>query len=738
MKILRAGAFNESELANPRETHSRLRLLFMTPYRPFARALPVWPQKFARRMNTWISFHAAVRLPAGRPATLRIAAAQAWRVWVNGRLAGRGPARTAHGHARVDEWTVSADATGALAVVIEVMGYNVPTFCSTDEPPFLCAELVAGKKLLAWTAPAAGGFTAEHRTERVQQVERYSYQRAFVEAYRLSAYGVTWGEPGYIPVRPIAVARVKHPRRWLERGMAYPDLTVVQARPAAVRGGTLRFSAALAAKATKWGYLFEVPKTSAGYPLDQVEWPLFATLAGTRFTSTGAARLGARAPVKLTAKQWVRADFGTDQTGFPALRVKAAKATRLLLLFDEILVDGQVKFNRSGCVNALWLELAAGAEVNFEAFEPYTFRYLQVLVWSGAAEVADVHLRRYSNSSPLLAPPAGLEPAAALVRKAALSSYRQNALDIFMDCPARERAGWLCDSMYTARAEWHLTGDNAIERAFLENYLVAPQLADLPKGMVPMCYPAEALQQQFIPNWAMFFIVQLDEAARLRHLPKAWQPRIARSVRGLLNYFRKFENDRGLLEKLESWVFVEWSKANEFVQDVNFPTNMLYAMTLRSAARLLGEPRLAAQAGRIEATVRALAWRDGRFVDNAVRDQAGKLAVTDHASEVCQYYAFFTGVASTGRETALWRRLVRADYGPLYPANVFVGKIMRFQLLLENGEFEAARREVMQNYVRMARTTGTLWELFEQNVSCNHGFTSYIAVLIDQLAAARG
>ena len=87
-------------------------------------------------MNTWVSFHAAIRVAPGRTATLKIAAAQAWRVWVNGELAGRGPARTAHGHARVDEWPVRADAAGALAVVIEVMAYGVPTFCSTFEPEF--------------------------------------------------------------------------------------------------------------------------------------------------------------------------------------------------------------------------------------------------------------------------------------------------------------------------------------------------------------------------------------------------------------------------------------------------------------------------------------------------------------------------------------------------------------------------------------------------------------------------
>ena len=45
----------------------------------------------------------------------------------------------------------------------------------------------------------------------------------------------------------------------------------------------------------------------------------------------------------------------------------------------------------------------------------------------------------------------------------------------------------------------------------------------------------------------------------------------------LFEYFQAYENSDGLLEKLPGWVFVEWSKANEFVQDVNYPSNMLYA-----------------------------------------------------------------------------------------------------------------------------------------------------------------
>jgi alpha-L-rhamnosidase len=708
----------------------------MTPSLPFSKEIPVWPAPLAGRMNVWVSFHARMELARRTAGTLRVAAAQAYRVWVNGRLAGRGPARTAHGHARVDEWPLTGGVSDGLEIIIEVMGYGVPTFCSTHEPAFLCAELVAGKKVLAWTAPRGGGFVAEHRCERVQKVERYSYQRAFVECYRFGVHGTLWQMPGYNPGKPAALACVAHRRSWLERGVARPDLSELKPRPVAVRGRAA-FSAARARRARAHRFIDDVPKISAGFPPGQVEWSLHRELSGGRFTATHRVRLHTARPAALAAGQWLRVDFGAVHTGFPALRVRARRATRLLLVFDEILVEGQLVHDRSACVNAVGLDLAAGAELNFEAFEPYTFQHLQVLVVTGAAEVADVRLRNFINAETVRPAPAGLPPAAARVRAAALASFRQNALDLFMDCPSRERAGWLCDSLFTARAEWHFCGDNPIERAFLENYLRPAQFAGLPRGMVPMCYPAEALQNQFIPNWAMFLVVQLDEARRTRRLPVAWQPLIARRVRGLLAYFRRFENELGLLEKLEGWVFVEWSKANAFVQDVNFPTNMLYAATLRAAARLLREPKLAARAARIESAIRVLAWRNGRFSDHAVRSADGKLAVADDASEVCQYYAFTFGLASPQREAALWRRLVRGDYGGLHPANAFVGKLLRLELLIAHGEPAAAHRELMRNFAPMARRTGTLWEHLDVSASCNHGFTSYIAVLIDRLQQAQ-
>mgnify|MGYP003305356575 CR=1 FL=1 len=44
-----------------------------------------------------------------------------------------------------------------------------------------------------------------------------------------------------------------------------------------------------------------------------------------------------------------------------------------------------------------------------------------------------------------------------------------------------------------------------------------------------------------------------------------------------------------LIFQLDAWVFVEWSKANDFTQDINYPTNRVYAYILR--ADMLGKCR---------------------------------------------------------------------------------------------------------------------------------------------------
>ena len=87
----------------------------------------------------------------------------------------------------------------------------------------------------------------------------------------------------------------------------------------------------------------------------------------------------------------------------------------------------------------------------------------------------------------------------------------------------------------------------------------------------------------------------------------------------LIQYFEPYRNEFGLLERLDKWVFVEWSKANDYVQDVNYPTNMLYARMLEAAGRLYHRPSLLSNAEMIRKVIREQSYKNGFFCDHAIR-----------------------------------------------------------------------------------------------------------------------
>jgi alpha-L-rhamnosidase len=251
--------------------------------------------------------------------------------------------------------------------------------------------------------------------------------------------------------------------------------------------------------------------------------------------------------------------------------------------------------------------------------------------------------------------------------------------------------------------------------------------------MIPMCYPADFYTGKFIPNWSLWFLLQVEDYAKRGDDPtliNQLKPR----VESLLHYFAQLENEDGLLEKLQSWVFVEWSRANDFVQDVSYPSNMLYSAALTSAANVYGNEEWAQKAKRIRQTILRQSFNGEFFVDNAMREN-GKLKLTGNTTEVCQYYAFYFNIANPDSHPKLWKKLV-TEFGPnrndkaIYPnvfrANAFMGNYMRMDLLSRYGLQSQLLIEIQDYFFSMADKTGTLWEHMQNFASCNHGFASYI------------
>ena len=176
-----------------------------------------------------------------------------------------------------------------------------------------------------------------------------------------------------------------------------------------------------------------------------------------------------------------------------------------------------------------------------------------------------------------------------------------------------------------------------------------------------MCYPADFEKQEFIPNWAMWYVLQLKDYF-LRTGDKELVALSKKNIDGLIKYFSRFENEDGLLENLENWVFVEWSKANEFTFGVNYPTNMLYAKMLDCIAELYGDTALKDKAENIREVIREQSFSGEFFIDNAVRIN-GKLESTINTTETCQYYAFYFEVATRKTHGKLFDLLVE-KFGP--------------------------------------------------------------------------
>lgn len=139
-------------------------------------------------------FHAALTLTA-RPACakLRIAGRHVFRVYINRRIVLNGPARTAHGYARVDELDVTAflhHGVNHLAVEMLVYGdvYNkYSNDCTLEPDGFLLCELEADGQVL--TATGGADWNACRIAARVANASRISHSREASEIYTL--------EPGW-------------------------------------------------------------------------------------------------------------------------------------------------------------------------------------------------------------------------------------------------------------------------------------------------------------------------------------------------------------------------------------------------------------------------------------------------------------------------------------------------------------------------------------------------------------
>ncbi len=704
----------------------------MKPY-AFQSAKAVWIAGEETEINTSLLLRAV--LPQNKAVTLAIAAHSRYQIFLDGAFFAEGPARAAHGFYKVSVYELpETDAAPAVLTVLAV-GYNVNSFSTLDAPAFVCAELTSEGEVLAATG-CENGFEAFRETHRVRRTPRFSFQRPATEAY---IYGMDYDlvrvDREHRP-ETCSVA-ITEPKTFIARDVPYCEYEERHAKAVLRRG---RLVPETDPERRNNNRMHSPDDGLKGWPREALEaFPVHEILAyRPEVLLEGAADA---ADLELEADGFAVYDMSLNTSGFLRLRLNAKENVTLYAVFSEKPgKNGVPEPGEDNCQNCVKWTLAGGRRYDLVTFAPYTFRYLSL-----SAIGAGVTVERVSQYTEAY-PAAGLtnlipmpDTELQTVYDAAVETFRQNATDIFMDCPSRERAGWLCDSFFTSRTEYALTGKSLVERAFLENFLLPEPLPHVPAGMLPMCYPSDHFGGGYIPNWAMWYGLEMEEYEK-RSGDRALIDRAKARLYALADFFTRFENESGLLQNLESWVFIEWSKANDYVQDVNYPSNMLYARFLEALAAMYGDAALHEKAARIKAEIRRQAKRaDGFFADNAVLEN-GVLRRTDNRTETAQYYAFFTGTATPETDPELLNTMFE-EFGPrrkktgAYPempeSNAFIGNFLRIELLFRYGRTEQALSEIRAFFLPMALQTGTIWENMTDFASCCHGFASHVAVWLN-------
>lgn len=621
----------------------------------------------------------------GEAERLEICAVDNYQIFFDGKFVSYGPERTAAGYSRKKVLSCK----GVSFLEIKVIAHGVHVYMCDDQLPFFGAELYMGDKLVK----SSGDFSCRVDLLRDDKVCRYSCQRGFIEKQTL------------------ADAR-------------YAELETYAVDAPVILGGIGDTASYQTVAFEKLG-----EKPFEGFDMVSKPW-----WEGQERWSVPEENYSVARDFLAPMEGYKEILFALNgvKTGFVAVDVESGEEGDFYIVFDEVMNDGKWDFRRSACNDLFVYQYEKGSHSHLSA-EPYTMKYIKVLC-KGDVKVSP-SMVLYENSCIDYQVTESNEKLAAII-EAAKNTFAQNAVDLFTDCAGRERAGWLCDSYFTAKAERLFTGENKIEKNFLENFILA-ETEELPKGMLPMCYPSQHADNRFIPNWAMWFVVELKDYF-VRTGDATLIQRAKDKVYGVVDYFKDFENRHGLLDNLDSWIFVEWSVANtkDYVKGVNFPSNMLYSAMLKCAGELYEDGELLARAEHVKKQVVKYSFNGQLFVDNAETVDGEIVPYADHISETCQYYALFFHIM----EDETFGAFIKENFGPnrregfeyVGKSNAFIGNYLRLFWLLEQKEYDMVLNESVEYFYEMSQKTNTLWEHDLPKASCNHGFASVIALIVSQ------
>ena len=315
-------------------------------------------------------------------------------------------------------------------------------------------------------------------------------------------------------------------------------------------------------------------------------------------------------PLRLTPGEsvWIELDAGIMTTGYPQLRVAGGAGGSVSMLYSEayeysdreqsggsrrgvrddpegkVLIGNEDTYSPAG-----W-----GAPLEPESYEPMNrraFRFVRLSAQAGQEPLVVVGLAYLETGYPLEAVTQvdTSDPLAQRMWDISLNTLRNCMQDTYEDTPYYEQMQYAMDAKSQALFTYAVSADDRLPRKTIHDF----HSSLTPSGLLQSRYPS--VSRQIIPGFALFWIMMVHDHYR-HYADVALAKRYLPTADAVLGWFDRRIDASGLVGHLPEpyWAFVDW--VDEWREKAGSPPakwqgpmtvyNLMYADALRQAAEL--------------------------------------------------------------------------------------------------------------------------------------------------------
>lgn len=702
----------------------------------FIEAKAVWGNDLANEWNQFLGFRSDFYLSEKKEIEIKIAARSFYRLFINGEFIAHGPARSGHGYCRVDSHKMVLQ--GDIKLAIEVTAYDKPDKYSntiTLEPGLLTAEVTDDENNVIVATGKNGDFCFEELSYRESVIDLMSHSREIIEVYSLEQSSFDWRISSLQSEPKIC----KESPQYLPRRSKDADYNIREINKLIRISDIKSLSQPIISNEMKIENFVQptwMKKIEDKKIIDKM-------MSFSEEVFTGKCNYQNKSFKITTGKNDCSAlwELSESVVGFIGLNVEVTHDSVIDILHSDILDE-----NGNPAPNSCNIRLSLKpGKYNFLSFEPYLLKYLKIVFRTeGNVTMNNPYVMDYMYPNINYAPFMCSDPELNQIFNAAQLTLRNNILDIFMDCPERERGGWLCDSFWMARATSLIFGDTLIEKDFLENCLLT-KAGHYKNNFFPEVYPNSVKEKgkSGISSWSLWFALELYEYLQRtgdEKFVEEHRERMEQFVEGLLS----FQGETGLLENLPE-LFVDWSQSNnkENLYPISVAINLLAAKSLEALAEIYSVEKWNNIASEIREKLSTppfmiLPEPISDIYPDALTYEGGSLLPNSGITEAAVALELWSGL---GKEKLLQEFIDRMGPIPQKPSNTYIGKAnlfigleIRLDVLSQNDLVDPLISELKAIHLpQIYEGPGTLYESVNAHglaSSLCHGFNGHSGYLL--------